>query len=289
VKEVLFTVLNVSENVGRASGGFLGGITNNPGTIIIITIIAALVLFRGDIRNAFASGAEAIGNLGNIELPDINLPDINLPDINFPDFNFPDFNFPTIEFPSFDFNFGNLFGSDDSSSIAGETIVQDDESTITIPADTTVNPDGTVTSSTGPLLDLSDTAEQEALAALVEGRTKSELENTLAETLQDPFFGDSELVSATNEEEFRKRQALAEPTVRSLLPTDQIFEGGGVSFIGGSIFENPIDTFTEALKFFPELTASQIADFLEETGGTLLPSQVEFFDADIQNISGEFA
>jgi len=280
-------VLNASENVGRASGGFLGGLTNNPGTVIIVAIVAALVLFQGDIRKAFGSASEALGNLGNIELPGIELPDINLPDIKFPDFNF-----PTIEFPSFDFDFGNLFGVDDSSILAGKTIVEDDGSTITIPADTTVNPDGTVTSSTGPLLDLSDSAEKEALAALEAGRTKSELENTLAETLQDPFFGDAELVSAANEEEFRRRQAVAESiedefekvmvaTVESFIPTDQTFQAfaaEGSTATEFQIFENPIDTFTEVLKFFPEFSASQAANFLFETGGTLLPSEVEGFN-----------
>jgi len=285
-------VLNVSENVGRASGGFLGGITNNPGTIIIIAIVAALVLFRGDIRKAFGSASEALGNLGNIELPGIELPDINLPDINFPEFNFPDFNFPTIEFPSFDFDFANLFGSDESSSIAGETIDSVNESTIFIPEDTTVNPDGTVSSSTPPLLNLSD-EERESATEI------QKLNVALSETFQDPFFGDSELVSASNEEEFRRRQALAESiedefekvmvaTVESFLPTDQTFEVFGTT-TGGFIFENPIDTLSEVLKEFPQLSASQAADFLEETGGTLLPSEVEFFDADIRNISGELA
>jgi len=72
--------------------------------------------------------------------------------------------------------------------------------------------------------------------------------------------------------------------VISMIPTSQEFFGGGPSFVGGSIFENPIDTFSEVLKFFPGLSASQAADFLEETGGKLLPSQVDFFDADIKNI-----
>jgi len=41
------------------------------------------------------------------------------------------------------------------SSIAGETVPFTDTSTVSIPADTTINPDGTVSSSTPPLLNLS--------------------------------------------------------------------------------------------------------------------------------------
>jgi len=59
----------------RSAGGFLGGIFNNPGIIILGALAVVLLFFRGDIREAF-------GNLGKIELPP-----------------FPDF--PKIEFPPF--------------------------------------------------------------------------------------------------------------------------------------------------------------------------------------------
>lgn len=72
--------------------------------------------------------------------------------------------------------------------------------------------------------------------------------------------------------------------VISELPTEQVFLGGGTGFIGGTIRENPIDTLSEVLNFFPELTASQAADFLAETEGKILPSQVELVDPDIRNI-----
>lgn len=72
--------------------------------------------------------------------------------------------------------------------------------------------------------------------------------------------------------------------VISELPVEQTFGFGGTGFIGGTVRENPIDTLSEVLQFFPELTASQAADFLAETGGTILPSQVELVDPDIKNI-----
>lgn len=52
--------------------------------------------------------------------------------------------------------------------------------------------------------------------------------------------------------------------------------------------ENPIDTLSEVLKFFPELSASQAADFLASAGGEILPSQIELIDPDIRNIVAGF-
>lgn len=91
----------LSEAGGRGAGGFLGGIANNPGVIIIIAIIAALVLFRGDISRAFAGFGE---NLGKVELPPLpQLPSLNIqfPDITFPSITFPSFEFPSFSFPEF--------------------------------------------------------------------------------------------------------------------------------------------------------------------------------------------
>jgi len=282
-------VLNrISEAGGRGAGGFLGGVANNPGVIIIIAILGALVLFRGDIRNAFASIPEAIGNIGNVELPDISLPDITFPTFNFPEF-------PEITFPEFP-DFSNIFQGfqDQLSSLAGQTV-----DGITIPGDTIINPDGTVSSSTPPTMDLSDAERAAALAQLELNRQRSIDEQALSEIPPGEDISGAEFASAINEEEFRMRQADLIPEseqqtesvfsgimekVTSLIPTSQEFFGGGPSFVGGTIFENPIDTFSEVLKFFPGLTASQAADFLEETGGQILPSQVEFIDPDIKNI-----
>ena len=74
------------------------------------------------------------------------------------------------------------------------------------------------------------------------------------------------------------------PTVISQLPDSQVFVGAGPSFIGGVVRENPIDTLSEVLAAFPQLTASQAADFLSEFSG-ILPSQVGLIDPDIRNIT----
>lgn len=73
------------------------------------------------------------------------------------------------------------------------------------------------------------------------------------------------------------------PTIESLLPSEQIFIGGGESFIGGTIRENPIDTLSEVLNLFPELSASQAADFLAEFSG-ISPTNALRIDPDISNI-----
>lgn len=188
---------------------------------------------------------------------------------------------------------------DNSSVIAGETVVQPDGTIVTIPGDTVINPDGTVTSETPPTQTLSEQAEAEALAALEAGRAKAKLESELDKTFSDPFFGDAELIAAANEAEFQKRlaeQAVLDSQIapvqtfipiESELENNKEFLGGGLSFIGGTIRENPIDTFGEVLEAFPELTASQISDFLAEFSG-ILPSELDRIDPDIRNIAGGF-
>jgi len=85
--------------VAKSAGGFLGGIFNNPGIIILGALAVVLLFFQGDIRKAFASLGEGIsegfGNI-NIDLPEFNLPDITFPDISFPSFG--DISFP--QFPN---------------------------------------------------------------------------------------------------------------------------------------------------------------------------------------------
>ena len=66
------------------------------------------------------------------------------------------------------------------------------------------------------------------------------------------------------------------------LPTDPQFGFGGPSFIGGIIRENPVDTLNEVLNLFPELSASQAADFLNEFSG-ISPTDALRVDPDIIN------
>jgi len=195
----------VSEAAGRGAGGFLGGIANNPGIIILGAVIAALVLFRGDIRNAFASVSESLGNIGNVQLPDITLPTINFPEITFPEFptiTFPEF--PTITFPSLPPIFG---GPTPAPAAPPGGPVPEDQSGgfvgLEIPEGCQVNPDGTISCPTPPTFDVCATIPE-----LCGGGSES-----------PPIF--------------------AEPP--TLIPVPQLelppgFGGGGPSFEGGTIF-----------------------------------------------------
>jgi len=92
----------MSATAGRAAGGFVGGIANNPGIVAIagigITIGLVLLFFQNDIRKFF----------NEFQLPSIELPTINLPDITFPTFEFPDITFPTFEFPDINIGFPDI-------------------------------------------------------------------------------------------------------------------------------------------------------------------------------------
>lgn len=77
-----------------------------------------------------------------------------------------------------------------------------------------------------------------------------------------------------------------EPSVVSLLPTEQqfqVFAAEGSPATQFTIQENPIDTLSEVLTAFPQLTASQASDFLSEFSG-ILPSELALVDPDIKNI-----
>jgi len=98
-------VKTASEAAGRGAGGFLGGLSNNPGIVVLGALIIGLAFFAGDIRKAFGSFGESFGK---IELPDITLPEITFPEITFPDF--PDITFPDFpELPDFSSFFDNFF------------------------------------------------------------------------------------------------------------------------------------------------------------------------------------
>jgi len=220
------------------------------GVIAAIFVIRELRSAGGDLQNALSG---------------LKFPEIKLPDINFP--SFPEINFP--EFPSI-----NIF-NDPTSSIAGETVpFGDDESTVTIPADTIVNPDGTVSSSTPPLLDLSEEARQEALRQLELNRQRSIAEQALSEIPASEDISGAELNAARIRDENRAREAArtiedfrSQQNVQTDIEGNQ-FGGGGISFIGGSVTETPIRFLSlgQIIDRF-NVTASQAADIRARAGG----------------------
>lgn len=256
----------------------------SPNLLLGVGGIIAAVFLVSQIRKA---GADVQDALSGLQLPDISLPDITFPE------------FPTIDtsgFDSFVSSITDIFKQqqDTISSLAGQTIIQDG-TTITIPPDTIIDPiTGIVTSVTPPTMDLAEAERLEALRQLELNRQRSIAEQALAEIPTEEDISGAELTAAINEAEFIRRQQekiLAEtqivtpvisPEVVSLLPTEQQFIGGG-TFIGGTIRENPIDTLSEVLSAFPQLTASQASDFLSEFSG-ILPSELQLIDPDIKNI-----
>jgi len=256
-----------------AIGSFFGGIANNPGIVILGLALGGLLIFRKDITNFLDKG---IGN--------ITLPEIKLPDITFPEFNFPDFNFP--EFPSFP-DFSNIFQGfqDQLSSIAGQ-VVDLQGSQVTIPPDTMVNPDGTVTSTTPPTI---DTGLPMGSPENLFGELRPLVFDTLINIgvplpLATEILGGAKtfedlqvILNQANTGIFTQLQGtldildqpvvqpspIVQPVSSFLLDDPQQFTGGGIGFIGGSIFETPIAnlTLSQIIDMF-NVTASQASNIL---------------------------
>jgi len=235
----------------KAAGSFLGGLSNNPGIIIIAVVAIALFLFRDRISNAFASVGQGLGEI-NIQLPEINLPDISFPEL------------PTFEFPSLP-SLPPIFGGGEPEPTPPEAgPVPPDESGgfvgLEIPEGCTVNPDGTIACPTPPTFDVCATFPDLCGGVIAPPEQPTQPEQPPIDT-SSPFPIDVQDPEAGGE-----------------------FGGGGTGFEGGFIFENPIDTLSEVLAAFPQLTASQAADFLAEFSG-ILPSQLPFIDPDVTNIT----
>jgi len=202
--------------------------------------------------------------------------------LKFPDINFP--SFPEINFPSFPDIF-NIFPEDNASSLAGETIVTDDGTTITIPADNIVNPDGTVSGSP-PTMNLSEAARLEALRQLELNRQRSIAEQALSEIPASEDISGAELNAARNADEFQRRlDQQAARTIQDFRDQQNIqtdiegnqFSGGGISFIGGTVTETPIrflslgqiiDRFNVSASRAADIRAQALNDFGDFDFGT---------------------
>jgi len=253
----------------KAAGQFFGGILNNPFVALLLLGLGTILIFRGDIRKGFAGIGEGFGNI------DIQLPSF---DFKFPDF---DFKFPEIKLPEFNFpDFSDIFAGFQSqlSSIAGQ-VVDLQGSQVTIPPDTMIDAEtGIVTSETPPTI-VSTTGmddpsllfgqlrpkvfdQLQSLFGLSPAQAFGELKNVT--TIQ----GLGDLLNKFNEAAIKS----AAPMIDIEVPQDPQpfsqplpagFEGGGISFIGGSIFETPIAnlSLSQIIDKF-NVTASQAANIL---------------------------
>jgi len=256
---------------GSAVGGGIGGFLSSPfglGALGLGAIVITLFLFRDRIGEFF----------GNLKLPELpSLPDItfpSLPDITFPSFEFP--SLPDIQFPSFDFDFPDIEFPDIAGGAADffGGLQSDFDQFI---ADSQANLDaagGGAADFFGGGLDFLNNA----IFGGGNGEPKdidqfdfSGLEFGVSpEPTGEPAapFRDAERFARDFPEVFSERDAfiqgggaLRDLFVESRLFTEQEFQGGGVSFIGGSVSETPISelSLSQIIDRF-NVTASQAAD-----------------------------
>jgi len=260
-RTVLSLVLErLSGAAGRGAGSFAGGLLNNPAVVIIGALALVFVFFGGDIRKAFGDFGK---NIGKVELPDINLPAINFPDIKFPDFDFkfPDFDF---KFPDFDFklpDFSNIFGQ--AGEDLGETL------------------GGAGEAVSGGIESIGKGISGD-LDAIIKGIFGGDTEPPLSQVLP-PSTGSggiSAMASAilTPRAE-REQMDLSIPVAPSIAESIIApFQGGGVSFEGGQIFETPTEFLSlgQIIDKF-DVTASQAADIRAQAIG-FTPEEQEFLN-----------
>jgi len=219
----------------KSAGQFLGGILNNPFVAILLLGIGALLIFREPILRGFTSIGEGFGK---IELPDITLPTINLPEIKFPEFpeitfpEFPEFKFPEFKFPDF-------FGGGDEL-----------EQPLKMVEDTGLLEDPTVCKCGSSIVqDAFGNVNQTCKACPTDTALPSQdpalnVPVLPAGMLGGIFGGITQFLGLTPAQAFAVEEK--DVSVQSFLPDQptQQFEGGGVSFIGGSIFETPIENLS---------------------------------------------
>ncbi len=277
----------------RAAGSFIGGILGNPFLVLGGILLGALLIFRKDITGAFGSLGSGISQgLGDIN---INLPSIELPSITFPEL-------PSL--PSLDF-LGGLFNQ--QKDISGEQTTLDG-APLTFGEGTTFDKGTGVIEGAPPTVDLGLGGGISPTGEIAFNQLRSQVFDTLTQTLglspseafgalkdvsfQDGLKGLDAVLQSFNKplsieiQDPPPFQALFgfDDTVLQSLGTDQVFTGGGVGFQGGSVSPTPITTLTQVLDLFPNLTASQAADFLGEFSG-ILPEAALMQGGDVINIS----
>jgi len=263
----------------KAAGSFIGALFNNPTFLIIGALGITLFIFKDKISEFF-------GGLKFPEFPafpEINFPEFpKFPDITFPDFpDFPDFtNQFTDLFTGFQNQLDELF-KNQASILAGQTVAgQGEGQMIDIPPDTVIDPDtGIVTSDTPPISTGAGATFDEFFFA----QTRAGVFDTLVENLGlSPTQAQNIIQGSTTIADLQR--ILFEANQGKFTPSNQptgldnmgigfdipfndpLGQGGGPSFIGGTTTfgdeTNIIDTLSEVLNIFPNLTASQAANAL---------------------------
>jgi len=284
----------------RTAGSGVGAALSSPFGFVglgLAAVIILIVIFRKDIGKFF----EGLKFPELPSFPDITFPEFpKFPDITFPSFDFPEF--PKIEFPEFP-DFTNIFQeqqnaflkliNDFNLSISGNIpkptkMVED---TGLLPAGTckcgsTITQDafGNV-NQTCKICDMVDTSLPSQDPAL-NVPTNGDFVGGIGGGLLD-FLG------LTPAQQFALDKGLSPEQEAQIIipPVDISGFGGGPSFIGGTttLGSNIVDTLTEVLQAFPNLSASQAANLLESNQGL---TQTEFsmispFNPSISSAGGD--
>jgi len=272
-----------SRTAGRGVGAGIGAAFSSPAgfvTIAIIALVGIAIFFRKDIGAFFEKTFEGFGK---IELPDFNFPEFP----KFPDFNFPDFNFPDFpEFPAFPElpDFAGLFSGfqEQQESFLSNLQLQF----------TNLFGGGTPLPQPQQMVENTGLLSQEEVLACQCGST----------VIQDAFgniFNECKVCAAVDTALPSQDPALNVPVLPAgsggvfggvldflgltpATPTPQPLDNqgigfdvpindptglaGGGSFIGGTTTfgdqTNIVDTLSEVLAIFPQLTASQASNAL---------------------------
>jgi len=264
----------------RSAGSFIGGIFNNPGIIILGGLAIALLFFQKDIRNAFGSLGQGLGNI------EVNLPEIKLPEIKFPEFTFPEFKFPEIKLPTI---FGN--GLEQPQKMVEDTGLLTQEETLACECGSTITQDA--------FGNVNNVCKQ---CAVVDTALPS-LDPALnvPDTSGLPFGGLFNFLGLTPAQAFAVEKE--QPEIISNLPSGfDVFQTPGSSFVGAQINPTPIQnlSLSQIIDMF-DVTASQAAnikaisqddfgdfDFGTNTGGgigSVIPSIQQFIGGSDVNVS----
>jgi len=263
---------------GRGVGTGIGAALSSPFGIAglgIAAIVILIIFFRKDI-GGFLGGLKfpELPSLPDINFPDIKFPDINFPDFSFPDFSFPDFSFPEIKFPELP-DFAGLFEQQQMNfqnalkQLGGGFPTIDPSRPIPDVENTGLLPDPTVCAC-GSTIKQDTKGNVNQVCNICEG---GGLPKGTAP------FNDAAIFAQDFPEEFiptgQEAPVFLKPKpkpVSSFLidqPLQQ-FTGGGVGFIGGSIFETPFDSATASLSDIIDkfnVSASKAADIKAQAIG----------------------
>jgi len=283
----------VAKAGARTAGTGLGAFFSNPIVAVIALVLGALLIFRGDITKG----------ISEFKFPELNLPfsDFEFPsfDFKFPDFDFkfPEFKFPEITFPEFPAfpelpDFASIF-----ETFSNQFTMPTEVPTLEEGEEGTGLLEGFVGGEGGePKLPADKNLFQVVFENIFGKKPTPTEEFQAGKVGLSGLSGTQELINFFGfpfapKEETEKEIEQFVPTpssVISLLPSPQQFEIGGTNVSGlpifGTIQETPITTLTQVLDLFPNLTASQAADFLGEFSG-ISPAAALLQGGDVINLS----